>query len=175
MSFVEVTDGDAPVVALINWQDAKKRRGQRVELDERERLIFSMVVRHPWKDYPGTIIHPDVGVAQRRVKGKERQPCPKDVLRLKRVWQKGMDTAAANASGLTTSVSLDTCLVCDGTSLDNLSECAFCLNSFHDTCCQDLLGILKHNADALPREEPRRFTFIDGATRCPLCDFVLNK
>ena len=70
MSFVEVTDGDAPVVALINWQYAKKRRGQRVELDERERLIFSMVVRHPWKDCPGAIIHPDVGVAQRRVKGK---------------------------------------------------------------------------------------------------------
>ena len=90
MSFVETIDGDAPVAALINWQDASKRRGQRVLVDERERLIYSMVLRHPWKTYPGTIIHPDLGLAQRKVKGKERQPCPKDMLRLMRVWQTGM-------------------------------------------------------------------------------------
>ena len=86
-----------------------------------------------------------------------------------------MDTAAASASGLTTSVSLDTCLACDGTNLETLSECSFCLNSFHDACCQALLNILKHNADALPSEQPGRFTVIDGAARCALCDFVLNK
>ena len=119
---------------LWHWHSYALRRGRRVRLDRFFRTIFPIEMHGPVTHVPDArIIHPDLGIAVQKVKGKDREPLPTDILCLRNMW------FVARSAGSDGSEPLDeTCCACGlkGLEGDKVSTCPMCLTSWH-TNCQD--------------------------------------
>ena len=114
-------------IVWVHWLPMRPGWGQLVELDARNRVIYPMPIRAPPQLFPDLfMVHPDVGVAARKVRGTERQAMPENMLKLRTMWQVAVERKDIDKL----------CFLCATPELPTarVTTCPVCLLSSHADC-----------------------------------------
>ena len=172
IKFSEEHDGCVHhVVEFVAWTAPTSMRGRRVSIrDGRIVAVVPARVREEcFRDCE--VIHPAVGERPHKCGRGDRPEMPSPMLRLKHMWE----VALAAATSQEPCLLLADCSIChfpdlgqeDGdASAKGVWQCALCLLSFHESCCQALAAQLRH----LPSRRPAQLQLLPAAFQAQGCD-----
>ncbi len=110
-------------------------QGLRVVLDEKDRVKYSVTnslgeaaidLEQMFRDDTAKLVLPDCGVAMNK---DYRDPCPPDVLRLRRMWSTSMGSVLSSSE----------CVWCQKHGM-GVMRCTLCGTSMHRACGERLVG-----------------------------------
>ena len=158
-------------VTYVKWARRSPGSGQRVHLDRFDRVVYPMPLpgnqAQPFRDC--FIVHPCVGAAAHRFKGRERDSMPAHMVRLKQMWEVGISGGSLLMS--------DSCIACGG-SRAVLRGCPVCLSTYHPQCFDVLVAEsdperCRIDSPALDVQELQRWRVngspLQDGTLCPWC------
>ena len=171
LSLVEA--GGEHEVFWVKWQSGMGgRTGQRVVLDTQQRVVFSPVSLHGWRDLrDACIVHPNVGVEMMKVTARFRLTMPVTKCILKKMWEVSLygDVAA-----------LAPCELCglSNKGLNPASTCPVCLSSLHPECAEKVMAIARGHSQWIKLSEqvglPVKLPFQFEVGACALCRAYAN-
>lgn len=152
-------------IMYVNWKAGFEGTiGQRVNLDQFNRVIYSTVPIHPWRHLTDTsILWPQCGVGMAKVTARWRPEMPEQVRLLKKMWEIAIGNDGDGRS------SFKPCQVCGCVEVGSeiTTTCPLCTCSWHRECVAGVLSdwaMFTDNWDTSEVELPAVFSDV-----CALC------